>query len=118
LFLAVSYFKETVFVKLSDIACAKPSVFSKCFVRGFRLVVIAHHNTRPLRLDLAVRGDSDLDIAYRLSNCSETVIERIIRRYYWRSFRQTIALINSYSGACKNQINIIRERGPARDASA
>ncbi len=108
--LAVCDRQEPVVVELADVAGAQPAVLAEHLARRFLVAEIAGEDRRPPEEDLAVVGDSDLDVRQRGPDRAEPEAVRQVAGRGRRPLRLAVALENQHVDGQEELGDLLGER--------
>ena len=113
-----SVIDEEAVVELADVAGVEPAVRVDRLGGRLGLVVVALHDVRAARQDLAVLGDLHLDARHRPPDRAEAPAAAAVDADDRRGLRQAVALVDLHAGADEELRELARERRAARDREA
>ena len=83
--------------------------------RRLRLSVVAPHDVRPARQDLAVGGDPDLDAGHRPAHRTQPAVLEGVHRDHRRGLREPVALQDRHAGGVEELGDLRRQGRSAAD---
>src|SRR5204863_8240709 len=99
-FLAIGDAQEAI-LELADITRVEPTLGIYRFGRRVRFVVIALHDVRSTRADLAIARDHHLDARHRLADSSNAERRWRVHRDHWRRLREAVPFEDHEAGGVK-----------------